>query len=385
MPKKGSGFQNQMTAEERLILDGWIESRAAANKTSVRTQAKQRHIAYKIISILHDKKTSLDRAQGKDFAKVAAALGNEVTQNSRQTIISQLKSMVRFIQESRTVEDAPSILEKVKGGSPSKQNKGVLSLDEWERLLNAPMSSKERAYLAVLYDGYHRPGEPYTLKWSDLKVNPSGAIEYKINFKTGIERTIVQKPETTGILEMWRKESGHSYGDSALVFPDNSGNQYKSLMQAIKLCRRLQEHLELTELKPSSIRNTSISHDVQARLPLVYICLRAWGMPYNDMINIYAKANSAQMQVDQHAQSNGHTPPVVEEKPRVIKSLRDCPSCKKPNAMDGSFCIYCGQNLDGKSLGIITTLQEQLDTMSQQMKERDIVMAKLMALAEKNL
>jgi hypothetical protein len=103
------------------------------------------------------------------------------------------------------------------------------------------------------------------------------------------------------------------------------------------------------------------------------------------MINIYVKAQSAQMQVDQHAQ-NGHAAvKVSDEKIRVIKTLRDCPSCKKQNAMDGAFCIYCGANLDGKSLGVIATLQEQLDTMSQQMKERDIVMAKLMALAEKNL
>lgn len=367
MPKKGEGFQNLMTNEERVILDDWIESRAA-NGTTVRTQAKQRHIAYKIISILHGNKTTLDTAQGKDFAKVAAAISNTVTQNSRQTIISQLKSMVRFMQKDRTIKDASSIMEDVKAGSPSKQNKGVLTLDEWEAVLNAPMSSKERAYMAILYDGYHRPYEPYTLKWSDLKVNKSGAIEYTINFKTGIDRIIVQKPETTAILEMWRKESGHNYGDDAYVFPDNNGRKYATLMQAIKLCMRLRKHIHLTELKPSSIRNTAITHDVNAGLPLAYICMRAWGEPYNAMINIYVKAQSAQMQVDQHAK-NGHTSvKVSEEKPRVIKSLRDCPACKKPNAMDGSFCIYCGANLDGQTLGALATLEKQVDDMKRQME-----------------
>jgi site-specific recombinase XerC len=367
MPKKGAGFQNLMINEERVILDDWISSRAA-NGTAERTQAKQRHIAYKIIAVLHDNNTTLDTAQGKDFAKAAAVISNKVTQNSRQSIISQLKNMVKFIQKSRTIEDADSIMEDVKAGSPSKQNKGVLTHSVWESVLNAPMSSKERAYLAVLYDGYHRPYEPYILKWSHLTINESGAIEYKITFKTGIERIIVQKPETTAILEMWRKESGHNYGDDAYIFPDNNGKQYSTLMQAIKLCKRLQKHLKLTELKPSSIRNTAITHDVQAGLPLAYICMRAWGEPYNGMINIYAKANSSQMQVDQHAK-NGHAAvPVVEEKPRIIKSLRECPACKKRNAMDGSFCIYCGANLDGQAVGIVATLRQNNEDLKSRLE-----------------
>lgn len=368
MPRKGSGYQTQMTAKERVILNGWLVSREASSKVSQRTQNKQKHLAYKIIGLLHEGGSSLDKAQGEDFEQVVATINKKMTQNSRQSFINQLKSMVKFIQEKREIKDVKKILD-VKAGSPSKQNKGVLTQEQWETILNAPMSSKERAYLAMLYDGYHRPYEPYTLKWSDLRINEAGAIEYKITFKTPTERIIVQKPETTAILEMWKKESGHIYGDDAYVFPDNHGGQYSTLMQAIKLFRRLKKHARLKELKPSSIRNTAITHDVNARLPLAYICMRAWGEPYNDMINIYVKAQSAQMQVDQHA-LNGHAAvKVADEMPRMIKSLRECPSCKQKNAMDGSFCIYCGANLNGQTLGVVEDLQKQIADLHEMFKE----------------
>lgn len=369
-----------MTAKERAILDGWVVSRKTDGLVSQRTENKQRHLAYKIIGILHEGKSSLDKAQGEDFEKVAAAISQTMTQNSRQSFITQLKSMVKYIQKERVIQDVDRILD-VKAGSPSKKNKGVLSHEQWENILNATMSSKERAYLAMLYDGYHRPYEPYTLKWSDLQINEAGAIEYKITFKTQTERIIVQKPETTAILEMWKKESGHNYGDDAYIFPDNHGGQYSTLMQAIKLFRRLQKHAHLKELKPSSIRNTAITHDVNARLPLQYISMRAWGEPYNDMINIYVKAQSAQMQVDQHA-LNGHAAvKVADEMPRMIKTLRECPSCKRKNAMDGSFCIYCGANLDGQTLGVVAELQKRIAAM-EEIKEFE---GKVLAEGAKNV
>jgi len=364
MPKKGTGYQNQMTQKEKVIIDEWIESRAA-NGTTVRTQAKQRHLSYKIIDVLHQNGTTLDIANGKDFSKAAATISQAVTQNSRQTIISQLKSIVRFMQKDHEILDADSILTDVKAGSPSKGNKNILSLEEIATILNLPMSSKERAYLAVLYDGYHRPYEPYTLKWHDLRINSSGAIEYKINFKTGRERTIVQKADTTAILELWRRESGHTYKDDAFIFPDNHGRQYTTLMQSIRLMERLEKQAGLHNLKPSSIRNTAITHDVQAGLPLSYICMRAWGEPYNDMINIYAMANSSQMQTDQHAK-NGQTPVKIIEKP--VKVLKTCPNCGKVDMVASDFCPYCGTNMDGKTKGVIKEQADTIEKMKMQIK-----------------
>jgi RNA polymerase subunit RPABC4/transcription elongation factor Spt4 len=202
------------------------------------------------------------------------------------------------------------------------------------------------------------------LKWHDLKINSSGVIEYDITFKTRTKRTIVQKPDTTALMELWRRESGHTYKDDAFIFPDDHGRQYKTLMQSIRLMARLEKYAGLHNLKPSSIRNTAITHDVMAGLPLTYICMRAWGEPYNDMINIYVKANSAQMQTDQHAKSGQPTLKIIEKPVRVLKA---CPSCGKQDVMASDFCPFCGSNMSERTPGIITDLQDQLKELTRKL------------------
>ena len=58
------------------------------------------------------------------------------------------------------------------------------------------------------------------------------------------------------------------------------------------------------------LRTTAITHDVDAGLPVSYICLRAWGEPYNDLINLYTKPDSGKIQRDQHGKI-GMTPAVL--------------------------------------------------------------------------
>lgn len=364
MPPKGSGFQEAMTAAEAAILAGYIEHCLSKENASARTQAKKRHYGYKIIAVLHEMGKTLDSAGYPDFAKVPGRLknrnGEALTQNSRQSFVSQLKSMVSYIGKTRKISGEKSLFDDIQAGSPSKQNKEVLSPEEWETLLNAPMSAKERAYLAMLYDGYHRPGEPLTLKWSDLKIGEHGGIQYELAFKTAIKRTIVQKPDCTAILEAWRRECGHEYGDDAPVFPDRSGEHYSTLSFAVDLFDRLQKETGISGLVPSCIRNTAISHDVQDGRELTYICLRAWGEPYNDMINVYTKANSAKMQAEQQAKANGGEGVTIEHlKPREIKATKECPACHKKNAMAGAFCLYCGANLSGDKTGVVEKLTNE--------------------------
>lgn len=350
MPRKGSGYQNELSAKECSIVEGFVESRMT-NGTCKRTQEKQRHYAYIIIHHLHENKVSLDKAQGADFARAAARIGQiSKSQNSRQSILSQLKSMARFINKRRPIKDADSVLVDVIAGSPSKQNKDVLMLSEWERVLNLPMKAKERAYLAMLYDGYLRPYEPFILKWSDLKIGADNHIEYITDFKTGIPRTIVMKPDAVAILEIWRRECGRNYGDDVYVFPNNDGNQYKTKETATKLFQRLRKATGYKKLIPSSIRNTAISHDVQAELPLQYVCMRAWGEPYNEMINIYVKANSSKLQISTQEKNGRVVVDLGKDTPRKIKTLQVCPKCGKQNVVGGEFCAFCGKSFIGESV-----------------------------------
>lgn len=364
MPKKGTGNQMRASERERAFVESYIEHCLSKEQASERTQAKKRQYAYTLIVVLHDMKKDLFTATYEDFSKIPGRLknpqGKPLSQNSRQSYVSQLKAMVIYMEKTRTIDGNKSLLTDINAGSPSKQNKEVLEPEEWLKVLNAPMSAKERAYIAMLYDGYHRPTEPLTLKWSDLKINENGAVQYTITFKTTFNRVIVQKPDCTALLEAWRRECGHNYGDDAFIFPSTGGARYTSRGFSADLFEKIEKATGI-EIVPSCIRNTSISHDVDNEMPLQYICLRAWGEPFNEMINIYVKANSAKLQTNAQATANGRQAPKLEQmKPKELKTLKECPSCHKPNAIAGTFCVYCGSNMSGQQLGAMQELQKEV-------------------------
>lgn len=371
MPKKGTGNQTKATEQERAFVESYIEYCLSKEQASERTQAKKRQYAYSLIAVLHDMKKDLFTATYEDFSRIPGRLknpqGKPLSQNSRQSYVSQLKAMVIYMEKTRRIEGEKTLLSDINAGSPSKQNKGVLEPEEWLKVLNAPMSAKERAYIAMLYDGYHRPTEPLTMKWSDLKINENGAVQYDITFKTSFVRTIVQKPDCTALLEAWRRECGHNYGDDAYIFPTTGGARYTSRGFSADLFERISKAVG-NEIVPSSIRNTSISHDVDNEMPLTYICLRAWGEPYNEMINIYVKAHSAKLQTNAQATANGRKAPEIEKlKPKELKTMKECPACHKPNAMAGAFCVYCGSNMSGQQLGVMAELQKQVAELTERM------------------
>ena len=222
----------------------------------------------------------------------------------------------------------------VKTGSTQRNRKEALTVMEWEAVFNLPMSAKDRAILAMMYDGYHRPREVLMLKWSDLKQTDEG-IEYAINFKTGIPRTIVQKLGTTAILERWRHECGTVADSNSHIFPDNHGRSYESNMVLVHLFNRLKKETGIKKLKPSVLRTTALTHDVEAGLPISYICLRAWGVPFNEIINVYTKPDSGKIQREQHVKDgikggkiigtsgkfSVSSDPMKEEMERLMKTL----------------------------------------------------------------
>lgn len=308
----------QISQAERDIIIDFIKGRIGNKAISVRTQGK---LAYELVWVcktLHDHNSSLDTCTVKDLRGVAgdASIPGKFTKNSRQTKITILKGIARYLNRieddestlHHKIDNLDYFLEDVKAGGVAKNRKEALTPDQWDALLNRPMSARDRALLAVMYDGAHRPGEVLIIKWSDLRIDDkSGGISYDIVFKTLKPRTIVQKPATTDILELWRRECGASITDDKPIFPAPDGKRYQSITVIAKMFKKLKKDTGIKTLKPSVIRNTALTHDIDNGMPISYCCLRSWGENYNPLINLYVKANSGRIQRDQHKKNGLHT------------------------------------------------------------------------------
>lgn len=286
--------------DERNILQGFIEQRNAIKPTSIRTKGKQAYEGIWVRNILHQHRSSLDKCTVKDLLKVAGEAGKRYTKNSRQTKIVTLKAIAQYIHRfHHKIENLDLLMDDVKAGSAAKNRKVTLSVEEWNTLRVMPMSAKARAELYMMYDGYHRPGELAVLNWSDLRQD-GGEIQYDILFKTEKIRTIVMRPAAIEVLEQWRKESGALLTDTTPIFPAPDGGKYQTITHLTKLFRRLKAKSGIAALMPSILRNSGMQHDLEAGLPVSYVCLRAWGEPYNELINLYTRPDSGKIQRDQH-------------------------------------------------------------------------------------
>jgi len=349
---------DEISAYEKEIIARWIGRRKSTKNTSHATQKKQAYNAVAICQILHENGAALDTCHGGDLYQVVEDITESCTQNSRQTKITILKGIAKYIDQwHHQIPDLSRQLDDVKAGSAERNVKEILSLEEWDTVLNTPMSAKDRAMIALMYDGYHRPKEILILKWSDLKVTKKG-IEYRITFKTKKPRTILQKKETTAILELWRQELGAKYGeDPRPIFPDKNGLQYKSTTPVRDLVDDLREKTGL-KMSPSSFRNTGITHDVEAGLPTSYICLRAWGDTYNELINIYADPSSSRFQAD--IQGREEVSVETALKRRKIAAVVICPSCEAVNAPGAQYCNDCGAGLTKEAVMLLAATKGSL-------------------------
>lgn len=301
--------------EDREIIAAFIEQRNAVKPTATRTKGKQAYECTWIAENLAG--AALSSCTVHDLLKAAgAASSGEYTKNSRQTKIMTLKVLARYIHRfHHEIPNLDLLTQDVKAGTAESDTKDLITVDEWHQLINTPMPARDKAMVAMLYDGYHRPKEILILKWSDLQVLKDGSIQYVIRFKTGIPRTIAQKEWTTKILKAWAKESGAKIGESpGPVFPSSlTGDHYHTIEPLVNLCERLREKTGIKHLIPSVFRNSALKHDADEGMPVSYMCLRAWGVTYNKMINIYMKPDSGKIQADQHRKSGKQESPIIDE------------------------------------------------------------------------
>ena len=292
-------YQN-ISKFEREIIIGFIQQRNTIRPTSTRTQGKQAYEGAWICRSLGE--ITLDKCTVHDLLKVAGeASSGKFTKNSRQTKIVTLKALANYIHRfHHPIQNIDLLMRDVKAGSAAKNRKVTLTLEEWNTIRNLPMPAKSRAELYMMYDGYHRPGELAILEWSDLKQDQTGEIQYDITFKTEKQRTIVMRSAAIEILEAWRKECGALLTDDTPIFPAPDNGHYRTITHLTKLFKRLKQRTGIDALMPSILRNSGMQHDLEAGYPVSYVCLRAWGEPYNDLINLYTKPDSGKIQRDQH-------------------------------------------------------------------------------------
>lgn len=118
--------------------------------------------------------------------------------STRNVRMTALKSLYRFGMETGYLHLNPTVPLR---GVPMKQTRAerIMSEEEVQALLQAPISARNRAFLYLLYAAGLRVSEAVSLKWRDVKPRDNGTVQITVYGKGGKTRVILV-PETAAKL-----------------------------------------------------------------------------------------------------------------------------------------------------------------------------------------
>ena len=246
----------------------------------------------------------------------------------------------------------------------TKTPKDMLSTEDIETILKACRNTRDRCFIAMLWDGSNRPIELLRLKWIDLEQDEYG-YSFKTDAKTKKERHI-RLTMSLPYLDAWREDyPGDATGNNPVFVTIRKVGIKKEYRQwdidaAQFMIMNLRNDTGLKNLKPSMFRPSRITHDVKAGFDLPYIMMKNWGHLKTPMIDLYTNLDAAyidQVALRQAGMARQETTKGQEQHKIEVPV---CAKCGTMNTIGSRFCSKCSAALTGEAKEQVLTDEERL-------------------------
>lgn len=320
-----------------LILEHLYERQAqrGISDETVRTSASY-------IALLRDHTPEFEQCTTGDVMKAVAAIRRlHLRPNTERKYILHIKQFFAWLDERGIAEIDISKIDKVKAPPAdwiTKTSDEMLTIDEVQRIIKACRTSRDRAMLAVLYEGALRPIEIIKMNWKQIEFDRYGA-KLTTDGKTG-KRRHIRLIMSAQYLAAWQADyPGDASGD-APIFIRLRGSPARMTRGAM---RKVIERAALRagvekDIYPYLFRHSRITHWVETGLSESVIKLQSWGNLKSPMLATYAHVSDAAIDraMLEHAGIRQHED--TQEMPKPIQ----CPQCDTVNAPNSPACYVCG-------------------------------------------
>ena len=220
----------------------------------------------------------------------------------------------------------------------NRRPEDMLTRDEVLTVIGACTRSRDRALIAMLYDGSNRPSELLALRWGDVHRDEYGAW-FSTAGKTGKPRHI-RLTLALPYLAAWSADYPGGPAPGAPVFC-TTGRPHRVLTKSglDKMIQSLRKQTGIAHLSPYVFRPSRITHDVEDGYESAYVSLKNWGSLKTPMLDVYT--NLSAEYTDRIALEHAGIRP-RESGPKVnpLKPV-ECPRCKNLNVPGANFCSVC--------------------------------------------
>ncbi|MFA4972467.1 MAG: tyrosine-type recombinase/integrase [bacterium] len=305
---------------------------------------------YRILQQLHATTgRSLETASTLDLLRTIDAIRSlpQYKPNYRRAMVQATKVFCDWYAEQRPDLDAAKIRKArlPDGEWKCKGPEDILTKDQVLAVLAACTCTRDRCFVAMVYDGANRPSEVLALTWGAIQVTGETA-HFITNAKTGIER-YVPLAFALPYLYAWKNEyPGDPAGENPVFVTLNVHQGKHRKMTKRAMDHRIQAIRNKTGIPvmPSIFRPTRTTHDMDDHVPMPFIMLRGWGSLKTRMIDRYTHLDRSYM--DRTAREAAGLPVTAKEEVAAARKLQHivCPHCQQPRLATDAWCT-CGEPL----------------------------------------
>jgi integrase/recombinase XerD len=287
--------------------------------------------------------TITDLYQGIERLKYAAIRGKPYKQNTIRDFIGALKRFYLWLCENAYVSVSKEKIQKIKTparDTMTKTAEQLLTEDEVKAMIEVCQNSRDRALLAVLYEGAFRIEELGRLTWGQVKFDDYGVV-LNVNEKTSRVRYI-RLVASTQYLIAWKNDYPFEISPNTLVFLSYKHQpleyaainmQFKKIGKRAGITKRITPHL---------FRHSRITHMLQKGYSESIIKKVCWGNINTTMFETYVHLTDSDIDNEILEKQGIHR---HETRPTQSMKARQCINCNTINAPTQQFCSLCGEPL----------------------------------------
>ncbi|NLX48837.1 MAG: tyrosine-type recombinase/integrase [Methanospirillum sp.] len=279
--------------------------------------------------------------------------------NSQLDMVSHIKRYVLWLIENGYSTIPTEKVRKIRLPKADKMTTTAADLiteDEVRLMIDAARTTKDRAFIACLYESGCRIVEMAKLTWGDVKFEDWCAW-INVDEKTGRPRgiPIIMARQ---YLAAWKAEYPLPMSRDALVFVGNINYKplkYESVIKQLRIIAKragVEKHI-----RGHIFRHSRITHLLQQGAGETIVKRIAWGGDTR-MLERYSHLTDSDTR-QALAELAGVAPPEQKRRSKALEPIQ-CPRCAEINTPGTNFCRKCGLALTEEALEEKTSASSQI-------------------------
>ena len=272
--------------------------------------------------------------------------------NTAIQYISTMKTFLKWMIETKKSRLDTIVIDKIKLPKPNKMSFGpgdILSEEEVRILIRCCRTPRNKAILAMLYDGGFRAVDIALMTWADLDFDLSqDRITAQTDAKTGVPRKVSLATCKQYLIDWRNAYPGVATGIAPLfVTVHGTPMKYSTILSVVQ---KVTDEAHKRGVGPEKrlglhqFRRASITHEGNKGRPIAHVCMEKFGKPYSPMIERYMKPSEGDI-ANSKMEMLGIEPKREYKKRKTAMMPTQCPACGFVNAPGIAYCGKCGHGL----------------------------------------